>query len=243
MDKLAFSSTTAAAPRPITRETARWIWPALGLPIVSAVALVGYIIDEIVEGRSLRIDDAILVALRQPGHLDTPIGPAWLLQSAIDLSALGGFTLLWLLGGAACLFLFYVRRPAEASWLAGSVIGASIVNTFLKSLLHRPRPELVPHLAAVSNASFPSGHAMISAATYLTIAAMLCEAQPRLSARIFLMAFAGVVVILVGCSRIYLGVHWPSDVLAGWCLGSIWALIAFAANRALRRRMARAGQA
>ena len=85
----------------------------------------------------------------------------------------------------------------------------------------------MPHLAMVSNASFPSGHAMISAAIYLTIGAMLAEAQQRRSARLFLMIFAGLLVILIGCSRIYLGVHWPSDVLAGWCLGSIWALFAF----------------
>jgi undecaprenyl-diphosphatase len=88
----------------------------------------------------------------------------------------------------------------------------------------------------VSNASFPSGHAMISAAIYLTIGAMLSELQPRRAARIFLMSFATLLVLLIGCSRIYLGVHWPSDVLAGWCLGSVWALIVFAANRTLRRQ-------
>ena len=118
----------------------------------------------------------------------------------------------------------------------GSIAGASLLNAGLKSILHRPRPELVPHLAVVSNASFPSGHAMISAAIYLTIAAMLSETQPKRSARIFLMAFAGLLVLLIGCSRIYLGVHWPSDVLAGWCLGSVWALVVFAVNRTLRTR-------
>ena len=117
-----------------------------------------------------------------------------------------------------------------------SVVGASVLNAGLKSLLHRPRPELVPHLAVVSNASFPSGHAMISAAIYLTLGAMLAETQPRRSARIFLMLFSALLVLAIGLSRIYLGVHWPSDVLAGWCLGSVWALVVFVANRTLRAR-------
>jgi len=120
-----------------------------------------------------------------------------------------------------------------------SIIGASLLNIIFKLSLHRPRPELVPHLARVSNASFPSGHAMISAAIFLTVGAMLAETQKRPAARAYLMGLAGLLVILIGCSRVYLGVHWPSDVMAGWCFGSVWALFAFAANRALRRRAAK----
>ena len=224
------------APPAPSLASARWLWPLLGLAAVAGLGLVGVLVDEIAEGGSFRFDDALLIALREPGRLDRPIGPTWLLQSAIDLSALGGFTLQWLLGSASGLFLVYIKRRAEAAWLAGSVVGASVLNAGLKSMLHRPRPELVPHLANVSNASFPSGHAMISAAIYLTIGAMLAETQPRRSARIFLMAFAGVLVLLIGVSRIYLGVHWPSDVLAGWTLGAVWALAVFVANRALRAR-------
>ena len=207
----------------------------LALTGVSALAFAAFLVHDIAQGRALKLDTTLLLALRQPGHLDTPIGPPWLEQSAIDLSALGGFTLLWLLGGATLGFMLYVKRRAEAVWLGASIIGASLLNTLLKLSLHRPRPELVPHLVQVSNASFPSGHAMISAAIYLTIGAMLAEAQSQTSARGYLMAFAALLTILIGCSRVYLGVHWPSDVLAGWCFGSLWALVVFAANRALRR--------
>ncbi len=225
-----------AAPPPVSARSARWLWPVLALLAFGAIGLVVGLMDAIAHGGAFRLDDQLLIALRRPGRLDQPIGPAWLLQSATDLSALGGFTLQWLLGGASLLFLLQIGRRAEAAWLAASILGASVVNASLKSILHRPRPELVPHLAAVSNASFPSGHAMISAAIYLTIAAMLSETQPKRSTRIFLMAFAGLLVLLIGCSRIYLGVHWPSDVLAGWCLGSVWALVIFAINRTLRTR-------
>jgi len=228
---------SSEAARPAAREAMRWLWPALVLVGAGALGLAIHLIDEVTEGERFRLDAALLLALRQPGHPEVPIGPAWLLQSAIDISALGGFTLQWLLGGAACLFLAAVRRLAEAAWLAVSLLGASLIDWVLKAVIDRPRPQIVPHLAQVSNASFPSGHAMISAAVYLTAGAMLCEALPRRRGRLVVMGFAGALVVLIGASRVYLGVHWPSDVLAGWCLGGLWALAVFAADRWLRRRM------
>jgi undecaprenyl-diphosphatase len=227
-----------AVPPPLTVQSFRWLWPALLLAGASALAFAALLVVTIAKGKTLKLDTTLLLALRRPGHLDTPIGPSWLEQSAIDLSALGGFTLLWLLGAAAIGFLLYIRKRAEATWLAGSVIGASVLNAIFKLSLHRPRPELVTHLAKVSNASFPSGHAMVSAAIYLTVGAMLAETQSRVSAKAYLMGLAGILVLMIGASRIYLGVHWPSDVMAGWCFGSVWALLVFAANRALRRRAA-----
>lgn len=204
-----------AGESPITRKSAGWLWPLLILGGLSTLGLAGYILDELREGDTFRSDSAILLAFRHPGHLGVPIGPAWLLQSAIDLSARGGFTLMWLLGGASLMFLAYIGRRSEAVWLGASIVGASVINALLKIMLHRPRPEVVPHLAAVSNASFPSGHAMISTAVYLTLGIMLAETQARTTARTFVISFAGLLVFLIGCSRIYLGVHWPSDVLAG----------------------------
>jgi undecaprenyl-diphosphatase len=232
------SGPAPTTPPPLTTRTFRWLWPVLILAAASALGFAVLLVDEIARGKALKLDTTLLLALRRPGHLDVPIGPLWLEQSAIDLSALGGFTLQWLLGGAAVGFLLYVRRRAEAGWLLGSIVGASALDTIFKLSLNRPRPELVPHLARVSNASFPSGHAMISAAIFLTLGAMLGETQTRASAKAYLMGLAGVLVILIGVSRVYLGVHWPSDVMAGWCFGSVWALFAFAANRALLRRAA-----
>jgi undecaprenyl-diphosphatase len=227
-----------AVPAPLSPRQSRWRWPLLIVAAVGALGLSLRLVDDIALGRSLKIDTSLILALRRPGHLDEPIGPPWLLQSAIDISALGGFTLQWLFGASSVLFLTLVKQKAEAAWLAFSIVGASLLNFLFKLSLDRPRPELVPHLVKVTNASFPSGHAMISAAIYLTIAIMLSEAQTRRRARLYLMGLAGVTVLLIGCSRIYLGVHWPSDVLAGWCFGSVWALGAFAVNRAIRRHAA-----
>jgi undecaprenyl-diphosphatase len=214
----------------------RWLWPTLLLLGVASVLLAAHIAEEIAEGDTFRSDRAILMALRRPDDLSRPIGPPWLLQSAIDVSALGGFTLLWLFGTAGIGYLALRRRRAEAGWLAASLIGASIIDTTLKSLFHRARPDPNLHLAYVANASFPSGHAMISSAVYLSLALMLAETDPRRLGRVCLLAFMCLVVLLIGCSRVYLGVHWPSDVVAGWCLGAAWALLVFAAMRWLRRR-------
>ena len=228
----------APAAPPLTSRSARWLWPVLWLLALGAFGLGAHLIDEFAEGGSYGFDTRILLALRVPGHPNTPIGPIWLEQSAIDLSALGGFTLQWLLGGAAVGFLWLARRRAEAGWLTASILGASAANALIKLFVDRPRPTVVDHLANVSNASFPSGHAMISTAILLTVGAMLAETQRTAAARTYLMAGAGVLSLLIGLSRIYLGVHWPTDVLAGWCFGAVWALLVFSANRALRRRAA-----
>ena len=167
------------------------------------------------------------------GH---PIGPAWLTQAFIDITGLGGATLRWLFGAAAIGFLIDIRRRIEAGWLAASLVGSSVLNVLLKAVLHRPRPEIVPHLAASSGTSFPSGHAMVAAAVYLTIGMMLAETQKRPAARAYLMLFFVTLVFLIGVSRVYLGVHWPSDVLAGWTIGGAWALAMFAAKRGFERR-------
>lgn len=201
--------------------------PALWLLVAPLLALAAGIASELLEGEKFGFDRAILLGLRVPGHPDVPIGPAWLQQVAVDLSALGGFTLTTLFACLGIAFLIAVHRRMEAVWIGVAVIGASLANTALKLWLHRPRPELVPHLARVTSLSFPSGHAMVSSAVYLTLAIMLGEAQPAL--RRWFVGVAVIVVVLIGGTRVYLGVHWPSDVLAGWSIGAAWALMLFAA--------------
>jgi len=225
-----------APAEPQAGRVLRWLWPSLILLAVAALLLAGHIAEEIAEGDTFASDRAVLLAMRTPGDLAQPIGPAWLLQSAIDISALGGFTLLWIFGAAGIGYLALRRRRAEAAWLGASLIGASVLDSVLKGVFHRARPDVTPHLVHVSSASFPSGHATISAAVYLSLGLMLAETDPHRIGRVFLVAFMCLIVVLIGCSRVYLGVHWPSDVVAGWCIGAVWALLVFAAMRWLRRR-------
>ena len=221
-----------------------WAWPALALFAVSLVLLGVHLADELIEGEGFSFDTRLLLALRVPGHPQTPIGPSWLLQSAVDISALGGYTLMWLFGVAGLAWLLMLNKRSEAAGIAASLIGSSVIDGWLKHLIARPRPDLVPHLVQVTNASFPSGHAMVSSAVYLTLALMLAEGVEidgwrGRAVRVAVVAFFSALAVLIGMSRVYLGVHWPSDVLAGWCFGTAWALLVWMGDRWLGRRRGR----
>ena len=179
---------------------------------------------EVVEGDTRAIDAAILLSLRVAGHSDVPIGPAWLVPSMIEISSLGGTTVLGLLIFSACGYLVIKGARPRALMLATATLSGAGAIFLLKNVFGRPRPELVDHLVIVQSMSFPSGHAANSALVYLTIAALASDAEPGRSARIYIMAVAILLTILIGLSRLYLGVHWPSDVAAGWALGAGWAL-------------------
>jgi len=181
------------------------------------------IASEVAEGETLAIDKWILLALRDPANLATPIGPRWLKRAMIDITALGGVTLLTVITTCAAGYLVAARKYATAGFLALSVISGVLVSTLLKLVYLRVRPDVVPHLVEVQTMSFPSGHAVNSAVTYLTIGAMLAGTEKRRAVRVYLMGLAILLTLVIGMSRVYLGVHWPSDVLAGWCVGSLWA--------------------
>jgi undecaprenyl-diphosphatase len=106
-----------------------------------------------------------------------------------------------------------------------SVVGGVLISQTMKWAFARPRPDLVPHGAEVFTASFPSGHSMMSAVVYLTLGALLARTQADPAVKTYVLVMAVVLTVLVGASRVYLGVHWPTDVLAGWALGGVWALI------------------
>ena len=193
------------------------------------------IAGEVSEGDTHALDESILLALRNPADHADPLGPVWLEETMRDLTALGGIPILLLLTLATAGYLSFRRAWGQIALLAVAVLGALLLSTLLKSGFDRPRPDLVPHGARVLTASFPSGHAMISAAVYLTLGAMLSSVQSGRRLKTYFVTLAVVITLLIGISRVYLGVHWPSDVLAGWAAGASWAILVWLAARQLRR--------
>jgi undecaprenyl-diphosphatase len=143
-------------------------------------------------------------------------------------------TTLTLLTAFVTGYLLLDGRRRMALFVCGSVVSGLILSNVLKAFFHRPRPDLVPFGSYVSTSSFPSGHSMLSAVTYLTLGALLARSHRRTRVRAFLLLFAGFVSFLVGLSRVYLGVHWPTDVLAGWTAGASWALLCWLVARRLQ---------
>ncbi|WP_315919132.1 phosphatase PAP2 family protein [Mesorhizobium sp. SP-1A] len=181
-------------------------------------------------------DTDILLALRQPGHTDVPIGPRWLQETMRDVTSLGSISILAPVTAATVGYFLVTRRPRTALFMFLAVAGGQLIGTLTKLGVERPRPELVSHLMDVSTYSFPSGHALMSAVTYLTLGSLAARSLDGRAARAYVLLLAVAVTLLVGFSRIYLGVHWPSDVLGGWFAGFAWALLCWLAARLLQRR-------
>ena len=185
-----------------------------------------HLMGELREGDTFKLDSEILLALRRPGELGTPIGPRWLQETARDVTALGGFTVLTVVVVMGVVLLLLHRRRFQAGVLAGAVLIGQGLAQVTKEVVSRSRPDLVPHLDLVYSSSFPSGHSALSPIVYFTLAGILAAGEYSRSAKKVLLAAAAVLVVAIGASRVYLGVHWPSDVLAGWALGSLVAVLA-----------------
>ncbi len=184
------------------------------------------VMGEVREGDTNWLDTPILLALRRPGELGVPIGPRWLQETARDITALGGFTVLTLVVVMSSAILVFHRRRQQAAVLVGAVIAGEVLAQVTKHLVGRARPDLVPHLDAVYSSSFPSGHSALSPIVYLTLAGIVAAGESNRSTKALLLGAATVLVLCIGVSRVYLGVHWPTDVLAGWAMGAAVALLA-----------------
>lgn len=209
----------AAAPGVARPSHLLWAIGFGALAIILALAL-GFAVDH----WPFAFDRAIILGLRTPGDLAQPIGPDWLRYAMIDLTALGGGTVLTCAVIATTGLLLVRRLWLTAALVLAATISGSVMSGQAKHLFNRPRPELVDHLVQVTGLSFPSGHATNSAIIYLTLALLLSQVTRGRATRRYILSVAVLLVGAIGCSRVYLGVHWPSDVLAGWSIGTCWAL-------------------
>ena len=196
------------------------------------VALAG----EVLEGDTKGLDTAILLFLRNPADLTDPIGPPWVEEIGRDMTALGGTGTLILLT-VFVIGLLWMQGNRRSMLLVAAAVGSGqLLDRFLKMGFDRPRPDLVPHGSYVYTASFPSGHAMMSTIVYLTLAILVARVQHRRRVRAYLIVCACLLAAMIGVSRVYLGVHWPSDVLAGWTVGAAWAVVWWLIARWLGQR-------
>jgi len=210
-------------------ERRRRLSPRLipALVIAACLGAFGLLADEVVEGDTMSFDHAVLLLFRTPGNIADPIGPTWVEEAVRDITSLGSFSLLGLITAVVVIQLLLTAKRQTAWYLLIAVVGGTIISTVLKALFDRPRPNL-ESIARVFTASFPSGHATVSAVVFLTIGVILSEAAETLRLKAFYIGTAVFLTLIVGISRIYLGVHYPTDVLAGWLLGSAWAILCWA---------------
>ncbi|MDQ0453793.1 phosphatase PAP2 family protein [Rhizobium paknamense] len=193
--------------------------------VAGLLLLFGKLAEDVFDQDSHAFDRAILLALRNNSDLSQSVGPPWLINSVRDMTSLGGFTIITLVTVLSVLYLVAAGKYRNAALIALAMSLGAAAETGLKLLFSRARPDVVPHLVEVQTMSFPSGHAMMSAITYLTLGAMLARSQPNWRLRAFVFGCGVFLTLLIGISRIFLGVHWPTDVMAGWTVGSAWALI------------------
>jgi undecaprenyl-diphosphatase len=229
-------------PHPLT-WLGRHEWFGLLLLAVVAAGVWGFaeLADEVVEGRTQSFDERVLLALRNPTDRSDPLGPKWLEEMGRDFTAVGGIVVLTIVTLTVSGYLALQGKHRVMVFLLASVIGGVVLSGVLKSSFDRPRPDLVPHLSHVSTSSFPSGHSMMSAVTYLTLGAILARVQPRPVLKAYVLLLAMLLTLAVGVSRVYVGVHWPTDVLAGWTAGATWALLCGLTARWLEHRDDSAG--
>lgn len=180
------------------------------------------------------LDDTVVRALRSSTDPATPIGPDWFKELARDFTALGGYGVLSTITILVTTFLHLERRPARARFVVITVVVAYSMSMVLKGIVDRPRPEIVPWLSHVHSSSFPSGHSMMSAVVYLSLGLMLSDLTERRLVKTFVVVAPLTISAIVGFSRVYMGVHYPTDVVAGWWLGISWALACWLAVRRWR---------
>lgn len=244
---------TAPGPAPRIRIVFRPSFKALRLPLrwlarqeaVVLLAAFGVVLtlfafiktaEEMLEGDMRHFDEWLLRLLRREDNPAVPLGPAWLAEAATDITALGGTTVLVFVLLCAIGYLALERRYGAGALLLVASAGGGLLSSALKQVFARDRPDVVPHLVSVGSLSFPSGHSMLAAVIYLTLGALLARFAARRRTRTYCIAVSLLLTFLVGLTRLYLGVHYPSDVLAGWSAGLAWALLCWLVARYLQHR-------
>jgi undecaprenyl-diphosphatase len=191
--------------------------------------------DEVLEGEALRFDQWVLDLVQRTDGSGAPRGPTWLVSAARDITALGSVAVLSLITATVVGFLGLLGKRGTM-WLMLAATLSGVALTFgLKLLFERPRPGSGT-LEWLVTPSFPSGHSLLSALIYLSLGVMLARIADSIRIKVYYLVVAMLLTFLVGISRVYLGAHYPTDVLAGWTLGLVWASVWWLIARYLQVR-------
>ncbi len=213
-----------------------WSAPAL---FASAGLLIAFgLLATFASGAPAEWERALLLSFRDPANPARLFGPRWLPEMLRDLTSLGSTIVLGFVVLTVGSYLALARKLADLAFVLGATIGGQLLSIAAKVLVARARPDLIPGAPIVFTLSFPSGHALLSAVTYLTLGVLLAQLEPRRRLKAFYLGAAITLTFSVGVSRVALGVHWPTDVIAGWSLGGAWALLCGIVAARLRERRA-----
>jgi undecaprenyl-diphosphatase len=216
-----------------------WVWARLraleARTLVAITLIVAALLaflrlgDAVQAGRTLDIDQRIILALRDPANPGQPRGSFWTKDILHDLTALGGVAVLTLTVVVATIFLWANGRRRHAGVLLGTVLAATFAGQLVKGAYDRPRPDLVAYGDYFSQSSFPSGHGNIATVVWMTLALIVASLERTRTGKATALLVGGFISLTAGATRVYFGVHWPSDVLGGWLLGFAWTLVAWIA--------------
>lgn len=233
------------------KRTSTGLRAAIGLaqheaaPLTALVILAGGtvafidIAEDVAEGEGRAFDEGVLKWLHPNAAAPSDaIGPPWLDRAMADLTSLGSLAVLSVMVIIAVGYLLFEKKRMQAALLALALLGGLGISEGMKHIFERTRPPDIYHMAGTLNASFPSGHALLATVAYLTLGAMLAQGMKRRRLKAWVIGWAVGLAMIVGVSRIYLGVHWTTDVLAGWALGGAWSMACWLGGRWLVRRLA-----
>lgn len=179
----------------------------------------------VMSGGTGAVDEKLLLLFRTADDLTDPIGAHWVEELMRDITGLGGVGILTFFTLISAAYMLLIKKPKMALFIVVAIVSGTLLSFALKYGFDRPRPDLVPHGSYVYTHSFPSGHSLMSALVYFTLGTLLSRIESRKRVKVFLLAIATLLTVSIGISRVYLGVHWPSDILAGWTVGIFWSIL------------------
>lgn len=171
---------------------------------------------------TLSFDKTVLLSLRNKNNLSVPLFNTWLLPLMRGITFLGNSDSVTVITFLLAVYLIVKKEFGLLGIILAAIISGSLIDLFLKWYFARNRPEIVPHLVTAYYYSFPSGHAFISAVLYPAVAIIFIRITDNITVKTYITVITVLLVLLIGFSRIYLGVHFPSDVIAGWLIGLCW---------------------